>query len=175
MVVPGCEESQRSDRCQHRRKVRAHLHTIISWMPASQGSSPGATRPPVDLLRHPNYSTDFKSKGNASLTWLKGEWSATVLANRFGRSPNYAAYSSDGYTAKGAAKLPGWIRWNGSVTYNPIKSLGLSLQVTNLFNKMPPVDHTYPGTTSLPYNQDNYNVYGRAMYLEANYKFGQGS
>ncbi|OOG57006.1 TonB-dependent receptor [Rhodanobacter sp. B05] len=131
--------------------------------------------PPVDLLRHPNYSTDFKSKGNASLTWLKGEWSATVLANRFGRSPNYAAYASDGYTAKGAAKLPGWIRWNGSVTYNPIKSLGLSLQVTNLFNKMPPVDHTYPGTTSLPYNTDNYNVYGRAMYLEANYKFGQGS
>ena len=82
---------------------------------------------------------------------------------------------ADDYTATGAGKLPAWILWNGSVTYNPIKSLGISLQVTNLFNKMPPIDHTYPGTTSQPYNQDNYNVYGRAMYLEANYKFGQGS
>ncbi|MEO7199441.1 MAG: TonB-dependent receptor, partial [Dokdonella sp.] len=131
--------------------------------------------PSIDLLRHPYYSTDFKSKANASLTWLKGEWSATVLVNRFGRTPNFAAQQADDYTATGAAKLPAWIVYNASVTYNPIKSLGLSLQVTNLFNKMPPADHTYPGTTSQPYNVDDYNAYGRAMYLEANYKFGQGS
>jgi hypothetical protein len=45
--------------------------------------------------------------------------------------------------------------------------------VNNVFNKMPPTDHTYPGTTGTPYNIFNYNVYGRAIYLEANYKFGQ--
>jgi len=41
-----------------------------------------------------------------------------------------------------------------------------------VFNKMPPADHSYPGTTSAPYNALNYNVYGRAMYLEAKYTFG---
>ncbi|MEP7185328.1 MAG: TonB-dependent receptor [Rhodanobacter sp.] len=135
--------------------------------------------PSIDLLRHPNYSTDFKSKANASLSWLKGKWSTTVFVNRYGRTPNYQAQQSDSYAQTEAYPLAGrlgaWTLFNASVSYNPIKSLGLSLQVTNLFNKMPPADHSYPGTTSQPYNTDNYNPYGRAMYLEANYKFGKGS
>lgn len=135
--------------------------------------------PSVDLLRHPGYSSDFKTKANASLTWMKGEWSGTLFVNRYGRAPNYEAQVSDSYVPSASyqlvGKLPAWVIYNASVTYNPIKSLGLSLQVTNLFNKMPPADHSYPGTTSLPYDATNYNVYGRAMYLEANYKFGQGS
>jgi hypothetical protein len=40
---------------------------------------------------------------------------------------------------------------------------------------MPPIDRSYPGTTSQPYDTTNYNVYGRSMFLEANYKFGKGS
>ena len=135
--------------------------------------------PSVDYLRHPNYSTDFKTKANASLSWLKGQWAATLYVNRYGRTPNYQAQQSDSYVQDKnyplAGKLGAWTLYNASVTYNPIKSLGLSLQVTNLFNKMPPADHSYPGTTALPYNSDDYNPYGRAMYLEANYKFGQGS
>ena len=135
--------------------------------------------PPVDLLRHPGYSSDFKTKANASLSWLKDKWSATVFVNRYGRSPDYQAQLSDSYVPSKnyplVGKLGSWTLYNASVTYNPIKSLGLSLQVTNLFNKMPPADHSYPGTTSQPYNPNNYNVYGRSMYLEANYKFGQGS
>jgi hypothetical protein len=135
--------------------------------------------PSVDLLRHPGYSSDFKSKANASLSWLKDKWSATVFVNRYGRTPNYQAQQSDSYVPSTnyprVGRLPAWTLYNASVTYNPIKRLGLSLQVTNLFNKMPPADHSYPGTTSQPYNTTNYNVYGRSMFLEANYKFGQGS
>lgn len=131
--------------------------------------------PKIDLLRHPGWSTDFKSKANAALTWMKDEWSATLYANRFGRSPNYLASQLDNYTGKGTGKLGAWMLYNASVTYNPIKNLALSLQVQNLFNKMPPVDNSYPGTASLPYNTDNYNPYGRTLFLEANYKFGNGS
>ena len=76
------------------------------------------------------------------------------------------------YTAKGTGKLPPWTLYNASVTYNPVPALGLSLLVNNVFNKMPPMDHSYPGSSSNPYNSSNYNVYGRAMYIEANYKFG---
>jgi len=43
--------------------------------------------------------------------------------------------------------------------------------VNNLFNKMPPVDNSYPGYVFGPYNSANYSVYGRQLYLEATYKF----
>jgi len=69
-------------------------------------------------------------------------------------------------------RAPAWTLYNLSVTYNPIKDLALSFLVNNVFNKMPPLDRSYPGTASTPYDTSNYNVFGRAMYLEANYKFG---
>jgi outer membrane receptor protein involved in Fe transport len=133
------------------------------------------TDDPVDLLRHPWWSTEFRTKENGSITWSKNKWSATLYANRFGRAPNYLASTSgvDGYDVEGARKLPGWTLYNASVTFNPTDKLGLSLMVDNLFNEMPPEDHTYPGTTGQPYNIFNYNVFGRAIYLEANYKFGE--
>ncbi len=134
---------------------------------------PYANDPEIDLLTNPGESSDFKSKANASVTWSKDRWSTTLYVNRYGSAPNYAAEVANNYTSDGAAKLPPWILWNASVTYNPMKNLGLSLLVNNLFNKMPPVDHTYPGTSSMPYDPTNYNVYGRAIYLEANYKFGK--
>ena len=106
---------------------------------------------------------------------MKDKWSTTLYVNRYGRTPNYLASHLDNYTDKGTGRLGAWTLWNASVTYNPMKNLGISLQVSNLFNKMPPVDNSYPGTTWGPYNSDNYNPYGRAFYLEANYKFGNGS
>ena len=128
--------------------------------------------PNIDLLRHPNYSTDFKTKVNGSITWAPNDqWAGTVYFNRYGRSPNNEAYATDGYTAPLAGKLGAWTLYNASLTYNPVKNLGLSVLVNNVFNKMPPLDRTYPGTTGSPYNDQNYNVYGRAMYVEATYKF----
>jgi outer membrane receptor protein involved in Fe transport len=128
----------------------------------------------IDVLRHPGYSTDFRTKANASVTWLRNEWTATVYVNRYGRTPNNLAYSNDTYDLPGAGKVGAWIVYNASVTYNPTKSLGLSLLVNNVFNKMPPPDHSYDGFTTIPYDTTNYNAYGRAMFVEANYKFGLG-
>ena len=79
--------------------------------------------------------------------------------------------ATDDYTAALTGKLPAWTLYNASVSYNPVKNVALSFLVNNVFNKMPPLDRSYPGTASSPYNSYNYNVYGRAMYIEANYKF----
>ena len=81
--------------------------------------------------------------------------------------------ANDNYSAKGTGKLGAWMLYNASVTYNPTKNLGLSFLVNNVFNKMPPKDRTYNGLTGTPYNIFDYNVFGRAMYIEANYKFGE--
>ena len=89
----------------------------------------------------------------------------------YGRSPTYLVQANNEYTAEGIGKLPAWRVENANVTYNPLKLLGLSLQVNNLFDKMPPIDHSYLGTIGQPYNQDNYNTFGRSKFLEANCKF----
>ncbi|QAU25539.1 TonB-dependent receptor [Dyella sp. M7H15-1] len=133
--------------------------------------------PVIDVLRSPFYniwySAGFKTKANASLTWSKDAWSATLYGNRYGSTPNYQAYNTDSYTAPGAGKLVPWMIYNASVSYSPIPSLTLSFMVDNLFNKMPPKDNSYPGTANQPYNSDNYNVYGRSYFVEATYKFGK--
>jgi len=128
----------------------------------------------IDLLRTPYYSTDFKSKLNASLTWKRNEWSATLYATRYGKSPNYLATLdlATPYQKPGEKTLPAWVVYNTSVSYSPLPSLKLSFVVDNLFNTMPPADNSYPGTVSAPYNQQNYNVFGRTFFMEANYKFG---
>ncbi|GAB2580539.1 TonB-dependent receptor [Dyella jejuensis] len=127
--------------------------------------------PSIDLLRSPLYSTDFKTKANASITWNLNQWSATLYGSRLGSTPNYLSTLTNNYGTPGSGKLAPWMLYNTSVSYNPISNLTLSFLVNNLFNKMPPRDDSYPGYTSGPYNSGNYNVYGRTMYLEATYKF----
>lgn len=129
--------------------------------------------PLIDLLRSPYYSTDFKTKANAAITWSRNEWAATLYANRYGSSPNYIASVSNDYNAPGAGRLAPWILYNASVSYHPIQDLTLSFLVNNLFNKMPPKDDSFPGTSTSPYNNQNYNVFGRTFYLQATYKFGK--
>jgi outer membrane receptor protein involved in Fe transport len=59
-----------------------------------------------------------------------------------------------------------------SVAYRPapIPGLEVSIAMNNVFNRMPPDDHSYQGTYNQPYNIFNYNVYGREYYLTATYK-----
>ncbi|GLQ86575.1 TonB-dependent receptor [Dyella flagellata] len=130
--------------------------------------------PYIDLLRSPYWSTDFKTKLAASLTWRRGKWGATLYASRFGKSPNYLATlnASSPYTKAGEGTLPAWLTYNASVSYKPLAKLDVSFIVNNLLNAMPPVDTSYPGTSSAPYNKYNYDVYGRTFSLEARYKFG---
>jgi len=97
-----------------------------------------------------------------------------LYINRYGHSPNYISTTYDDYTSSPyAAKLKPWTLYNASVRYQVTSGLQLSFMVNNLFNKMPPIDYSYGGNSSAPYNSGNYNVYGRSMYLQATYQFGK--
>ena len=128
-------------------------------------------QPPINLLADPLYSTEFKSVVSGSLTWTSpgGSWTSTVYGHRYGPSPNYAA-QTNGPGTPGAGRLPPWITFNGSVSYQATRNIELSLLLNNIANKMPPVDPTY--TTYPYYNVENYNVYGREIMLQADLKLG---
>jgi len=132
------------------------------------------TDPVIDLLRQPYYSTEFKTIANASATWTVDKFSTTLFATRYGRTPNYiASTNTTGYGTPGAGTLAPWILYNGSVAYNITDDLRVSGIVNNIFNKMPPGDSTnvlYPY-----YNIFNFNPYGRAYWLEVDWRFGRGT
>jgi iron complex outermembrane recepter protein len=132
-----------------------------------------AEDPMINLLEDPYWSSDPKRKADFSIGWNKSDFNTTLYANWFDATPNYAAQITDrGYAGNRAGKLPSHISWNLSLGYSPLENLKLSFLVNNLFNKMPPMDWSYPGTSGAPYNGGNFDVYGRAMYLEARYSFG---
>lgn len=143
--------------------------------------------PMIDLLSDPYYSTDPKYKATASLGWNKGAWTTTVYANYLGPTPNYRATLNapgalddfenpiDGYNNYGAGKLGSYTTFNASVNFNVTEDLKLSLLVNNVANRMPDMDVTsYPGSSGEPYNTSNFDVLGRAYYLEAKWSFGKG-
>ena len=125
--------------------------------------------PLLDALRDPTWSTDFKSKMNGTVTWSMGAWAATLYANRYGGTPNYLA-TVYGYGTPGAGTLAPWTTANLGASYQWSPDLQFSLNLVNAFDAMPPADHSYPGTTSTPYNVFNYDVYGRSLYLGVQYK-----
>jgi len=129
---------------------------------------------PIDLINNPFFSTDFKTKENFSTTWNFHRLGVTAYVERYGRTPNFiATESTAGYASPGAGKLSTWTLTNFSARYQVIDGLTVSANVVNAFNKMPPVDNSYPGTSNQPYNIFNYNPYGRSYFVELNYKFGQ--
>jgi iron complex outermembrane recepter protein len=128
--------------------------------------------PTIDSLADPTdtyHGTDFKSKVNGSVTWNFHRWTSTVYFDRHGASPNYAATLG----TEGAGSLHPQTITNLTTRYQWSHQLELSLSVLNLFDAMPPADHTYPGTTSSPYNVFNYNVYGMSYYAQLTYQFGK--
>jgi len=130
--------------------------------------------PTIDLLRHPGWSTDFRTRENLTVSWSRGDWGASLYINRYGHSPNYISTTYDDYVSSPyAAKLKPWTLYNATVSYQVTSALGLSFMVNNLFNKAPPIDYSYGGNESAPYNEGNYNAFGRAMYLQASYEFGK--
>lgn len=136
---------------------------------------PLAGDPFINYLTSPLYSTDFKTKVNASVTWSTGKWASTLYVNRDGRSPNYLATVYNNYTDPGTGYVKALYTYNASVQFTPTSNLTLSFLVNNLFNSMPPIDYSYPGYVAGPYNPTNYDVYGRTMYLEATYKFAKAN
>jgi outer membrane receptor for ferrienterochelin and colicin len=124
----------------------------------------------INQLTNPLYSSEFKSIVSGDLSWSLHNWSSTVFWHRYGPSPNYTAMvNGPGYP--GAAQVSPWITWNWSVTYSPTKDVDVSLLTNNITNKMPPKDGSF--STTFPYfNTQNYNVYGRQVMLQLNWRFG---
>ena len=133
--------------------------------------------PVLNLLNYPYYfpnGTDFKTKANGSVTWERGNWSSTIYANRVGKSPNYqATLFIEGYATDGAADLPPLTLANFELGYKFGSHLELSGTIVNVFNTMPPADHTYPGTSLQPYNIFNYSNFGRSFHVEMRYRAGK--
>jgi iron complex outermembrane recepter protein len=44
--------------------------------------------------------------------------------------------------------------------------------VNNILDKIPE-DRTFPATSGAPYNNQQYNAYGRGFYMETRFAFGQ--
>ncbi|WP_158880638.1 TonB-dependent receptor [Rhodanobacter sp. L36] len=127
--------------------------------------------PAINELTNPLQSSEFKSIVSGALTWsLHDRWSSTLYLHRYGPTPNYLA-QVNGYGSPGAGKVSPWITANLSVTFTPIKGLDLSVLANNIANKMPPKDSGW--LASFPYyNTLNYNIYGRQLMLQADYRFG---
>ncbi|WP_284319226.1 TonB-dependent receptor [Dyella acidisoli] len=118
---------------------------------------------PINQLANAQYSTEFKSILNGSVTWTSpgGRWTGTLYGHRYGPSPNFAAANN----GIGAGHVSPWITFNASASYRPTRNLGFSLLINNIANKMPPRDMGY---VSYPYfNNQNYNIYGREILLLA--------
>jgi outer membrane receptor protein involved in Fe transport len=129
----------------------------------------------VNLITNPFFSTDFKTKENLALTWNFHNLGVTGYVERYGRTPNNVAQlSAQGYAQPNAGEVGTWTLANFSANYKLPFGLTVYGNLVNAFNKMPPFDGSFSGSSSLPYNQQNYNPYGRAFFLGANYKFGKG-
>lgn len=129
-----------------------------------------AGMPAVRQLASPQDSTEFKSMFTGALDWTSpdGDWTSTLYGRRFGASPNYAAILG-GAGQAGAGRLRPWITFNWSVGWRVSRRLSFALMVDNLGDKMPPRDSSY---TDAPYfNDENYDVYGREIMLQARLAF----
>lgn len=141
------------------------------------------TQPYLDLISDPTanwtYDAGPKWKADASVGWAISKWTTTLYANMLGATPNYLAYSSGSmdYTNSAGAKAGKWgtyTTFNLGVDYQVEDNLRLSLQVNNIGNKLPDGQaYNYPGTSTTPYNNYLYSVYGRAVYAQLRYDFGK--
>ncbi len=130
--------------------------------------------PVLNYLNDPFYSTEFKTKGNASITWTRNPFGITAYVERYGRTGNYlSTIFPAGYATPGAGTVAPWTLVDFSVRYQPIPGLEVSFAVNNAFNRMPPTDNSYYGNLNMPYDEFDYNVYGREYYLTATYKMGK--
>ncbi|KQQ32598.1 TonB-dependent receptor [Duganella sp. Leaf126] len=106
----------------------------------------------ADLQNH-----DWRDKLNLSLAWNQGDWSNTLLLQRYGKVPNAA---SDAY-------LTPTVLVNASIVYRLNQRTTVSVAVNNLFNKV-----KHDDSDGWPYYAiGNYSPAGRQGWLEVNYHF----
>lgn len=136
-------------------------HTIRSY--------PGD--PTINLLTAPEYFGGFKSRIDASVTWTTRQWRNTIYANRVGVQPNLAATQNNGRPDAGS--LHPWTVTNLTSRYQWSRHLEIALSVQNLFDVMPPPDHTWGGRATSPYFAGYYDVNGRSYYAQLTYQLGK--
>ncbi|GAB3385835.1 TonB-dependent receptor plug domain-containing protein [Lysobacter fragariae] len=150
------------------------LHLNGSWtrnLKHEQVTFPGDA--PLNLVYDEYQTTDPRYKANASLSWNKDAWTATIYANYLSGTGNNVAFTTASLSAYGRGDVGSYTTFNTSVNWEATPDLGLSFLVTNVGNRMPDMDqHSYTGLSGQPYNDNNYDVYGRAYFLEARYRFG---
>ena len=107
---------------------------------------PGDT--PINYLENPFYSTEFKTKENVTLTWNFHKFGTTFYVERYGKTATTCRPSCrTRMPRRGAARLDSWTIANLSAKYEVLPGLTVSANVDNLFNRAPPTDNSYPGTT----------------------------
>lgn len=116
----------------------------------------------IDWLTYKDYGVEFKNIANASVSWNKDDFTATLFAVRYGRTYKY---NPDEGT------VGPWTLFNASVSYDFGDDATVSLISNNVFNRRPPIDETF---VAYPYyDQFSYNAFGRSVFLEFAYKFGK--
>jgi len=124
----------------------------------------------IDLLERPGFSSDPAEKADLSVGWSFDRFTTTAYANWTGKTPNFRARQLDAYTGT-AALLDQWTTYNLSMNYTFSDSFNASILVNNLTDEMPPFDGTFGGNTGAPYNESQYNVFGRSIFVEATVTF----
>ena len=118
-----------------------------------------ADDPVFDWLNTLAYQSEWKSRGNASLSYSSGPVSLTVFGVHYGRVPRNDYFGSRSpYTT---------VNVSGAVDVTP--SVNLALSINNVANR-------YPIDTSggWPwYSNGFYDIYGRQFWLKANFKIGK--
>jgi len=117
--------------------------------------------PSFDYLNDPAYQTDWKDRLNATLTYQTGPVTLTAYAERYGPVPKND-YSGD--------RSP-YTVFNLSGSWDVTKEATLSVIVNNVADRYP-VDKS----GGWPYYSIGfYDIYGRQVWIQANYRFGRHS
>lgn len=110
------------------------------------------------------------------MSWNKARWTTTLYANYIGPTPNYrATLDPDGHAFAGAGRLGSYTTANASVNFDVTEDLKLSFLSQQ--PGQPDAGHGcsfVSGNSGEPYNSSNFNLLGRAYYVEAKWNFGKG-
>lgn len=136
------------------------------------------------LTSDPLLNTRYKhvaSKVTGTANWIKGPWNLTVYGLRYGsiRANNYLGCNvlpngiipsqGDPECVTYQGTIPPWITWSTTASYQLNADTRVSLNVSNIFNKVGAIPYYAGGFEFIPTLQgDTYN--GREFLLTFNYK-----
>lgn len=131
---------------------------------------------PVNLLGQAGGSTSdqgwIKVTANANIGWRLGAFNANWNVRYIGSADMGSTGATTTTTDGGYPRIPAHTYHNVRIGYQAMKSLELSLGVTNLADKKPPFFASgSAGTQALDTIPGYYDVFGRSFFLGAKMKF----